>query len=666
MPSSNTAASGLKAARNIRIPMPDGVQLAANLLLPDTGGPFPAVFSFTPYHKDGTRSAAIRAAAHQHFASRGYATLDVDFRGVGCSEGTNPFPFDPQERADGHAVVEWIAVQPWCTGAVGLWGTSYGGCTSLSIASTRPQHLKAIVPIHGTFDNYDWYLRPHGCQGLMYNEVSWAPRLVATNLAPPLIQEDGDRWLEIWRERLEANMPWLLSWHGEPPDPDFWLRRRVPYERIAVPTFLISGWYDKYAGPSFMVYEALHGPKRILIGPWKHAFPDFSPVHPIGALREMDRWWDRWLKGLENGVDREPPVTVYVLGAGYWRYEADWPLARAERVAFRVGPDGRLSRGEDEQRAGSDTWVYDSRVGIESVALHGGIAGIPLPSDQSADDHRSLSYTTPPLASDLELGGTPVAHVVLSATTPAPSLAVKLCEVDPRGDSIVIAREWTNVSQQSAHDPRRPLARDEVRQISLALSPVCRVVPAGHRLRLCLAGADFPEIWPTPEPYELQIHYGGARASLVEVPVISDRGAGLPAPSLPAADADGFLRLSAGVRSDETHVVHRDLIGKTVSYEATFHYEQGFDAHTNTGLDYHGIVTTNADRPWTTNLRAEVLVQHRRSAGSVSIRVNLLATPFVIHVDVEADLDGRQVFQRRWRKDLPVHTTSVDPRESSV
>ena len=660
MASTTTAAPALKVVRDVRIPMPDGVRLAANLLIYESGGPYPAIFSFTPYHKDGTRSASLREVAHRHFASRGYAALDVDFRGVAGSEGTNPFPFDPQERADGHAVVEWIAKQPWCTGAVGVWGTSYGGCTSLSIASTRPPHLRAIIPINGTFDNFDWYLRPHGCQGLMYNEVSWAPRLIATNLEPPLIQDADGRWLEGWRKRLEANTPWLLSWHGEPPDPEFWLSRRVPYERIAVPTFLISGWYDLYAGPSFTVYDALRVPKRILIGPWKHTLPDFSPVHPIAGFREMDRWWDRWLKGIDNGVDRDPPVTVYVLGTERWRHEADWPLARAAQATFRMGPHRSLSQ-EDEARAGSDAWVYDSRVGLGSVALHGGLAAVPLPRDQSTDDHLALSYTTPPLTSDLELGGTPVARVFLSATAPEPYLAVKLCEVEPSGASRVIARGWTNVARPSAHDPRRPLARGEVREVSLALSPLCRVVPAGHRLRVCAAGADFPEIWPTPQPYELQIHYGGKTVSGIELPIVSGEAAELPAPSLQRPDAGEVARASAGGQLHETHALHQGLVDKTAGYESRFHWEQAFDPHTTAVLDHHGIVTTDADRPWTTNLRSEVVLEHRRSGGSVVIRATLLATPFVICVDVEADLDGRSMFQRSWRKELPAPADQCEP-----
>ena len=139
----------VRRIRDVLIPMRDGVRLAATLYLPQGDGRYPGIFSFYPYLKDGW-IGLFKEPHYRYFASRGYAVMQVDFRGTGASEGKNPHPFDVQERLDGHDIVEWMAVQPWCTGSVGVWGYSYGGITALSIASTQPPHLRAIIPIHAT------------------------------------------------------------------------------------------------------------------------------------------------------------------------------------------------------------------------------------------------------------------------------------------------------------------------------------------------------------------------------------------------------------------------------------------------------------------------------------------------------------------------------------
>ena len=416
----------IRVVKDVRIPMPDGVHLAANLFMPDGDGRYPGLFSFTPYHKDG-RGGLDQEAHHRYFASRGYACMQVDFRGTGNSEGVNPHPMDPQERQDGHDVVEWLAAQPWCTGSVGVWGISYGGITALSIASTRPRHLRAIVPIHATIDNREWLFRPHGCQGLLLCDVDWGTRMAAANLTPPFFADPEGAWLRLWRERLEKNSPWFMHWHGDPPEPDYWLRRRIPYEQIDVPTFGICGWYDAYTAPTFLVYEAVTAPKRVLIGPWKHALPDLSPDRPIGGAHEMLRWWDRWLKGIQNGVDKEPPVAIYVLGAETWRHERRWPIERTTSSRFYLDADRGLSPHPGDDLAAPDEYVYDARVGAGSIGYNGHRKWLPLPGDQSADDHRSLMYTTAPLEDPIEITGAPVARIWLSATSVETSVVVKLC-----------------------------------------------------------------------------------------------------------------------------------------------------------------------------------------------------------------------------------------------
>lgn len=645
--------------RDVMIPMRDGVRLAGNLFLPEEPGRYPGILSFTPYVKDGYGGQA-HEPHHRHFASRGYAVMQVDFRGTGASEGTNPHPFDVQEREDGYDIVEWMAAQPWCTGSVGVWGISYGGITSLSIASTQPPHLRAIIPIHATYDNYEWLHRTHGSRGLLLGDVDWGTRMAASNLLPPVRQDSEGRWARLWAERLEANTPWFFDWHGDPPDPDFWARRRIPCERITVPTFGICGWFDAYTAPTFTVFEAVRAPKRVLIGPWKHALPDLSPVDPIGGAHEMVRWWDRWLKGIENGVDEDPPVTIYVMGANEWRHETEWPIARTR--SLRLFPQenrGLAEQGPDSTEG--DSYTYDARVGTGSIGYNGHRLNLPIPSDQSFDDHRSLTYTGEPLAEDLEITGTPFAHVTLSATTDEVTLVAKLCVVNRDGASRVISQGNANPAREGAHAAPQPLVAGERRFVRFPMHPTSTMVRAGEQLRLCLAGADFPDLWPTPRPYTMEIHRG-QDATWIDVPVVCPRPEPLPAPKLEPARTDLFAPDSSG--GVDSHVVHQHLGSRIVGFETRRNWQFPIDPETRLLSDHHATVTTDADRPWTTNLRADSRFELRRPLGTISVRVQSLLTPFAVHADAEIDLDGQPYFRRSWHKTIDDWTSeSPEARE---
>ncbi|MCC6944889.1 MAG: CocE/NonD family hydrolase [Thermomicrobiales bacterium] len=631
--------------RDVMIPMPDGVRLAGNLFIPTEPGTWPGILSFNPYIKDAYGGQA-HEPHHRHFASRGYAVLHVDFRGTGNSEGINPHPFDPQEREDGYNIVEWMAGQPWCTGDIGIWGISYSGITSLSIASTRPPHLRAIVPIHATMDNYEWLHRNHGCRGLLLGDVDWGTGMVVSNLLPPVRQDREGRWERLWHERIEAAHPWFFDWHGSPPDPDFWVRRKIPYEQIEVPTFGICGWYDAYTAPTFTVFEAVQAPKRVLIGPWKHSLADISPVHPIGGVHEMDRWWDRWLKGIENGVELEPPVTIYVMDEERWRHETEWPVARTTPTRLHAQPGNTLSAGPTDAEH-SQTYAYDARVGTGSIGYNGHRKLLPIPTDQSADDLMSLTYTSEPLPEAIEITGTPVAHISLSANTPELTLVVKLCAVNARGESRVISEGNRNPARLDAHAIPDPLKPGEIRSIAIPMHPTSSVIQAGDRLRLCIAGADFPTLWPTPNPYDLTIHLGENGTS-IDLPIVPPRDTPLPDPVLQPADAS--LQPVDPASGIDLHVVHQHLGQRVTAFEtrktARYLIDGGGELHS----DHHSTVTTNADRPWETNLQSDSRYVLKRGAGDIAVRVQGHLTPFAVRATAEIDIAGQPFFRQEWSK----------------
>ena len=338
--------------RNLLIPLPDGAHLAADLYRPIGEGPWPAIVDYIPYHKDGRGGRLDVEAVNRYFAARGYAALTVDIRGLGSSGGVNPFPFDTQEARDGHVAVEWVAAQPWCDGNVGMWGVSYGGITALAVAATRPPHLRAIVPIHAGADLYHDVIAPGGCRGGFWLQADWGPRMVAFNLVPPLWQDPDGRWERVWAAHLEANGPWLFSWWDHPDFDDFWASRVIPVERIEAATFNIGGWRDLYAEATVRDHARIRAPKRLLMGPWKHAFPDVALEAPAPGLHEMERWWKRWLRGKDNGVPSEPTVTLYVQGhdAG-WQQGAAWPSPDVWNDIWRIDGDGVLQPARAASRA---------------------------------------------------------------------------------------------------------------------------------------------------------------------------------------------------------------------------------------------------------------------------------------------------------------------------
>src|SRR6476646_5938273 len=235
-----------------RIPTRDGIELSANIWVPEPvdGHPderFAAILEMIPYGKDNWRRNAD-VARGEWLAARGYALCRVDVRGTGSSGGIALDEYTADETADGYEAVEWLAAQPWCSGAVGMWGISYGGFTSIQVAALRPPHLRAIVPIQGTDDRYlsdVHYIG--GC--VTASELSqYAVSQVAMNAMPPDPAFRGDGWRDEWLARLEATPPWLVEWLRRQTDGPYWRPGSLApdYDGIDAAILSIGGWCDAY------------------------------------------------------------------------------------------------------------------------------------------------------------------------------------------------------------------------------------------------------------------------------------------------------------------------------------------------------------------------------------------------------------------------------------
>lgn len=633
--------TNVRVLGNVLIPMRDGMHLAARVLLPEADGPVPAVVTLMPYHKDGAYSMGYLDSASRAFAASGYAVVVADLRGIGNSEGRSPYAFAADERLDGYDLVEWTAAQTWCTGNVGMWGVSYGGITALSTAAARPPSLRAIVPIHAATDMYWDYLVSHGCRVAFSPDVHWGVRMAANNLLPPIHDAEGSRWDDLWRERMHHYRPWILDWHERAHHDETWRRATTDPRHIEAATYVVGGWRDIFADVSFRVFDQLSAPKRLLVGPWKHIFPDLAGTSPIGFVQEMQRWWERWLKGVENDVDQEPPIAYYVYGADEWRHARQWPPSHGRPVSL-VMTSSRSLVAEAEATDGEGAlidYTYHPLVGLDTIAMHW-LPGPDTPSYPPSDDAVSICFDGAPLDEPVEIIGTPVVRLNLGATVDELPLVARLFAIDAKGGQHLITLGWAKGRAADPAADGEGVPPGEAISFALPLRPIAYRVPAGSSLRLTVSCADLSRLWPEPRHFDLALHQ-----SRLEFPALSGRDDDLPVPRFQPPE----MAPSPGVTTRVSQIrVRRDLIAPVVSLEAesgqTFQLAEGAKLDT----DLEGVLTVDGERPWRTTLRARATYVLRRPSGTVRTEATMLETVGHLHVGVVASVDDIQVYARDW------------------
>ena len=340
----------IREIEHTTIPMSDGTRLAARMWLPEDAerDPVPAILEYIPYRKRDL-TAERDVPHHAYMAGFGYAAVRVDLRGSGESDGILTDEYLQQELDDGVEVIRWLAKQPWCTGAVGMIGISWGGFNGLQIAALRPEPLKAIVTICSTDDRYaDDVHYMGGC--LLGDNLSWASTMFDQNTHPPDPALVGEKWHDMWMERLEKSGLWIETWMRHPHRDAYWQHGSVcqDYAAIVCPVMAVSGWADGYSNAVFRLMEHLSVPRKGLLGPWSHKYPHLGVPGPaIGFLQEVRAWWDRWLKGIENGTENEPmfrvwmqdsvpPTTSYTERPGRWVAESSWPSPDICDMTFQL------------------------------------------------------------------------------------------------------------------------------------------------------------------------------------------------------------------------------------------------------------------------------------------------------------------------------------------
>ena len=656
----------VREIENAWIPMPDGTRLAARIWLPvdAESDPVPAILEYLPYRKrDGT--VERDHLTHPYFAGHGYAGVRVDMRGTGDSEGVCLGEYLRQEQDDCLAVIEWLAAQPWCSGKVGMIGISWGGFNGLQVAARRPEALGAVISLCSTDDRYaDDIHFMGGC--MLTDKLSWGATAFSICNTPPDPAIVGDRWREMWVERLESNGLWMLDWFRHQRRDGFYAHGSVceNYADIEVPVYAVGGWADGYTNAIFRMLEYLPGPKKGLIGPWAHKYPHFAKPGPrIGFLQECLRWWDQHLKGIETGIMEEPKLRAWINfpgvpsprnedRSGRWVAEPEWNGSGPKVLPLCPGENGLT----DEPSRTAIVLSSAETAGWTSGAWCGYGAVPDGPLDQNGEAGLVTVFETDVLDQEFDLFGFPQFHAEIASASHQANLAAVLSAVGEDGRATLVSYGVLNLTHRASHSSpeRMPLAQPQ--PVTLQLNACGQHVGKGQRLRLALSTALWPVIWPSNEKATLRIEPGSAR---LDLPVRPRRNSDKELAPFPPPEGASPAPIKQHSRNlyDRSRDVDLTTGGETYSRSSS----AGPATHMHTGLtvkrssserfhihpeDPNSAIGTcrwcesYSRDDWKAEVRTEVSVHALRDCWRIEASL------------VARDADGI-VVERQWNEDVP-------------
>jgi hypothetical protein len=553
----------MKEIENVWITLSDGCRLAARLWLPDDAeaNPVPAILEYLPYRKrDFTRRRD--ESMHAYFAAHGYVGVRVDMRGSGDSDGVMHDEYLLQEQDDALEVIAWIARQPWCSGAVGMMGKSWGAYNSLQVAARRPPQLEAVVSVMGTDDRYAECIHYSG-GALLNDNFWWGCIMQLFNARPPDPQIAGERWRSLWLERLQAEEFWPSIWLQHQHLDAYWKHGSVCFDYAAIecPVWFWGGWADLYRDTPLRLAQHLQVPHKVTVGPWAHLYPfEGIPAPAVGYLQEAVRWWDRWLKGKEDdSLLREPPLGFYMMEsvppvphlehrAGRWIAEESWPSPNVEVTAFALNP-GRLESAPAAETALEVASPQSTGLACGDWASF----GVPgdLPGDQRLDSFGSLEFASETLGDRVEILGQASVNLEIAADRPVAVVTARLIDVAPDGRATLVARGFLNLAQRESRENPQPVVPGQRYRVAVPLTGTAYAFPAGHKIRIALSSAYWPIIWPSPEPVKLTVFTGASQLLLPVWRAGADerRAPALPGPASATASPVTVVRSGALERS---------------------------------------------------------------------------------------------------------------------
>ncbi len=649
------------------IVLSDGTKLVARIWLPDDADTnnVPAILEYLPYRRrDGT---AVRDyLTHPYLAGHGYACVRVDMRGTGDSDGLLLDEYLKQEQDDCLEVIAWIARQPWCSGAVGMMGISWGGFNGLQVAARQPPALKAIISLCSTDDRYADDVHYMG-GALLTDNLRWASTMFGYQTRPPDPAVVGERWREMWLQRLDAEPLMLAEWLRHPTRDDYWKHGSVceAPEKITAATYLIGGWADAYSNAVPRMLERLSCPRKGLIGPWAHKYPHFAtPAPAIGFLQEALRWWDQWLKGCDTGIMREPqfrlwiencvrPATDYRERPGRWIAEAAWPSPRIDHRAYALG-DHALGAPASV----SIVIATPQDLGENSGAWCAYGSGHEQPGDQRLDDGVSVVFDSAPLPEPTDIAGAPVLEATIASDQPNALLIARLCDVAPDGASLRVSYGVLNLTHRDSHATPVPLPVGQPVRVRLQLNDCAHAFPRGHRVRLALSTTYWPTLWPSPAPATLLLDTATSQLTLPHRPPSADDAALEPfaAPEAAAPLPRTFLQPPVTSR-----IANRDQITGISTFEVRD--DTGRYRIDPTGLEYRlssiDSFSIHPDDPLSAH--AEITFEMQQGRGDWQVRATTRTvltatnTEFHVHATLDAWENEHRLVSRNWQLAVPRH-----------
>jgi putative CocE/NonD family hydrolase len=524
-----TQSSANKAQRrtDVSVPMRDGIELRADILLPSAEGKFPALIYRTPY---GKHFALKEYKTFEKAVARGYAVVVQDVRGRYASDGD--FVAYQNEGRDGYDTIEWVAKQPWCDGNVGTFGLSYPGAVQWLAAVENPPHLKAMVPAmtFSTPRNFFYSGGVFDGSWLEWILVNIAPDIRKhRNLAGPRNYEEAAETWKREHDRLQSFLPlrdlpdlkdvapFYYEWLAHPAADSWWdwAELRSKYGKVHAAVLNISGWYDEAYGPDgattnfnglLATRKGERDPRtRTIIGPWTHGGQEKTRAgeRDFGANSAIDydelilRWMDRYVRGIENGVEREKPVRLFVMGKNVWRDEDAWPIPHTDATTYYLRSESNTARFARLNPTAPD------RPGSYNEFISDPAHPLTDPhSAYGAHDYRTLAgrkdvlvYDTDPLPADTEVTGPIRAEIYVSADVPDVDLWVRLLDVAPDGTACNLMSPGLDVLRASYRNekPQPELLKPgEIYKLTLDRMLTSNVFRAGHQIRIQISGAFFP------------------------------------------------------------------------------------------------------------------------------------------------------------------------------
>jgi uncharacterized protein len=549
--------------RNVAVKMRDGVILRADIYRPKADGKFPVILQRTPYGKSQPLPFGLKAV------EAGYVAIIQDCRGRYASEG-DWYPF-AHEFNDGYDTVEWAAELPFSNGKIGLYGGSYGGFTTLAGALSHPPHLAGFLSIEAGEGFYEGFLYRGGAFQQWLAE-SWTTTALAIDSLEKAARKTADvsRWARtlppgsfpvLEPPNAKALAPYFFDWIKHPSYDQYWRQWAFEdrYAGVTAPGVHVGGWYDVFASGPPKVFsgirsraasrEARDG-QRLIMGPWSHGalFPkagdlDFGPAVKVDLADFAFQWFDHFLRGSNNGVERQKPVRIFVMGENVWREEDEWPLKRARETRYYLHSDGKANstrgtgviRETPPERQPPDEYVYDPAEPVPT--LGGGLCcgGIRAGAfDQRPNEDRAdvLVYTTQPFEKDVEVTGPVRLELFVSSSAIDTDFTGTLVDVLPNGYAQNLTDGVLRARYRNSTEKAELLKPGEITKITINLGNTSNVFRTGHRLRIHISSSDFPRYDRNPNTGEEpafatrmvkatnRIFHDAAHASALVLPVV--------------------------------------------------------------------------------------------------------------------------------------------------